>query len=453
MLSLCASSIAQTTRKADVRTFELTAVAPPTPALKHQLLFSFAERIPGNAAIAYLDAILLMGPDTGDKTEKALEAYDAKDMKAFETLARELDLASMFDELDVAGRRERCDWQPPIREKGVMTLLPHLSPLAHGVTRSIKVRALRQIQRGELPDALATLRLGYEMADRVGQEPVLVSALVSLRISSWMHDTLAQLMNHRESPNLYWALSEIPSRQLILRRAWDAEHRWLLYSSPDLATVHAGGKLTAEQWRKVLIDDMAPVYQIYEDYKHAGQRPHPHPIRDASPQVLRQAKDHYAKAHDVPVEQAEAVDPAVALGSFYFRHWQVVTDEIGKLRGLPYPLLLSRTANLRAPLERLRVEQPANPFMELVADLQKAVASFAAADRQLAALRAVEAVRSYAAAHDGQLPQRLEDVSDTPVPDNPATGKPFDYRLENEVATLSDSTLEPAMTYTIRIRK
>jgi hypothetical protein len=83
----------------------------------------------------------------------------------------------------------------------------------------------------------------------------------------------------------------------------------------------------------------------------------------------------------------------------------------------------------------------------------KVVESFARSDRELAALTAVEALRSYAADHDGQLPAKLADVTETPVPENPATGEPFEYQLENGKATLSDSKFEPKLTYTVTIRK
>ena len=65
---------------------------------------------------------------------------------------------------------------------------------------------------------------------------------------------------------------------------------------------------------------------------------------------------------------------------------------------------------------------------------------FARADRQLAALTAVEALRAYAAANGGKLPEQLDDVVETPVPANPMTGKPFTYAVSNGVATISDST-------------
>ena len=59
------------------------------------------------------------------------------------------------------------------------------------------------------------------------------------------------------------------------------------------------------------------------------------------------------------------------------------------------------------------------------------------ADRRIAALRCVEAVRFYAAGHDGKFPASFDDVKDVPVPDDPVTGKPFSYHVAGERAFLS----------------
>ena len=85
--------------------------------------------------------------------------------------------------------------------------------------------------------------------------------------------------------------------------------------------------------------------------------------------------------------------------------------------------------------------------------INRAVWIFARADRQLAAMTAVEAIRSYAAANDGNLPAKLEDITATPVPDNPTTGLPFDYGVNGDTATLSDSQSQQTLSYTIKIRK
>ena len=55
--------------------------------------------------------------------------------------------------------------------------------------------------------------------------------------------------------------------------------------------------------------------------------------------------------------------------------------------------------------------------------------------RQIALLRHVEALRLHAARHDGKLPARLCDIS-VPLPEDPFTGKPFDYTVEGTTAHL-----------------
>ncbi len=96
-------------------------------------------------------ATLLMGPDAKDKAEKALAAYDAKNMARFNNLADSLENRSVIEELDLAGRCENCDWEFPWHEEGLGTLLPQLSPASEqlrqdsqsprGSGRSIRARS------------------------------------------------------------------------------------------------------------------------------------------------------------------------------------------------------------------------------------------------------------------------------------------------------------------------
>ena len=48
-------------------------------------------------------------------------------------------------------------------------------------------------------------------------------------------------------------------------------------------------------------------------------------------------------------------------------------------------------------------------------------------DWNIAMLRIFEAMRLYAATHDGQWPDRLSDITEVPIPVNPFDGKPFLY--------------------------
>lgn len=58
-------------------------------------------------------------------------------------------------------------------------------------------------------------------------------------------------------------------------------------------------------------------------------------------------------------------------------------------------------------------------------------------DRRIAVLRVIESLRYHAATHNGALPHSLSQITEVPVPDDPATGKPFEYRLNGNSADLS----------------
>jgi hypothetical protein len=68
--------------------------------------------------------------------------------------------------------------------------------------------------------------------------------------------------------------------------------------------------------------------------------------------------------------------------------------------------------------------------------------------------RVIEALRIYAAAHNGILPEALNPLTEVPVPDDPATGEPFIYRADDGAAILhglrAGLPLQP--TYRIMVR-
>ncbi|MEX2091810.1 MAG: hypothetical protein WD971_03985, partial [Pirellulales bacterium] len=57
-------------------------------------------------------------------------------------------------------------------------------------------------------------------------------------------------------------------------------------------------------------------------------------------------------------------------------------------------------------------------------------------ERDLAAMQVIEALRMYAASHAGGLPAQLNEITEVPVPLNPATGQPFSYHLDGATAVL-----------------
>src|SRR5439155_24713515 len=102
--------------------------------------------------------------------------------------------------------------------------------------------------------------------------------------------------------------------------------------------------------------------------------------------------------------------------------------------------------------------EAANFARALLPALGKCMHAQARLERTLAALRVVEALRLYAADHKGQLPDKLADVTAVPLPNDPVTGKAFEYKRDGDGAVLTarsaDELLEPrGLRLSITVRK
>ncbi len=80
-------------------------------------------------------------------------------------------------------------------------------------------------------------------------------------------------------------------------------------------------------------------------------------------------------------------------------------------------------------------------------DLERAIASrdrvrilAKRLDVNVAALQCVEAIRSYAASHGGQLPQTLAEITEVSVPKDPMSGAAFRYSRTGAAAVLESAT-------------
>lgn len=90
-----------------------------------------------------------------------------------------------------------------------------------------------------------------------------------------------------------------------------------------------------------------------------------------------------------------------------------------------------KKAALSAPSARLGGQQP---DMERAFDGVRTLAK--RLDTDVAALQCVEAIRSYAASHGGQLPQTLAEITEVPVPKDPMSGAAFRYTRTGAGAVL-----------------
>jgi hypothetical protein len=105
---------------------------------------------------------------------------------------------------------------------------------------------------------------------------------------------------------------------------------------------------------------------------------------------------------------------------------------------MPYPIAVARLQEIESRVAVLENEGRNTLLPERwgLGPLSSTRAAQARVQREFAVLQLLEALRIHAAANGGRLPEKLADVTEVPVPEDPVTDAPFDYELSGGIARL-----------------
>jgi hypothetical protein len=440
---LLADDVAQKKSKPDEGppTVELTVspAAAPVPALKYRLLPTPSERTPGNAALDYYRALVQfsltpeqnvpMWVKTGDLAVVALDKFPQ------DKVAKELEKnRPVFTALERATRRDHCEWQVPL--EGFETQLPEFQNIRDPV-RLVTMRARLQMARGELDAALNSFKINYQLSQNISECPTIINSLIGVAITALTRDQLETFVQQAHAPNLYWALSELPVPLINFHRAIVMEPFAIENSFPEIVELRS---------RRLIPDEASRLSdRILEKWIKLGLTNNlPKTLDEAKRRFAASAEANYPEAKQLLIEAGhskagvEALPLEQAIWAASFRRWQLYWDDLIKWTFLPTP---QRRAGLDQVERRLAQFHDAHrdaifELTELIAAVPAALAASDRADRQLALLRTVEAIRLYASAHSGQLPESLDKIDAVPIPVDPTTGTAFAYRLEGDRAFL-----------------
>jgi hypothetical protein len=168
---------------------------------------------------------------------------------------------------------------------------------------------------------------------------------------------------------------------------------------------------------------------------------------------LAAARKYLTEVAGLSAARVKAMSPAEVLLLYLSRYHRELSDEVFKSTYLPYP----EGRTLLAEADKRMKSRPdtegarlATLFLPAILKVHQAQAR---TERRLALLRAIEALRMHVAANAGRLPDKLSQVTVVPVPTDPGTGQPFEYRREGQTATLTSRIPgEPLETSGLRYR-
>jgi hypothetical protein len=409
--------------------------AAAKPVLRHHLLPTFLECTPGNAAPYYLKAFMMAAEKSAqdDKSEQVVKWLTTPLGELPREQARETfaPFAESLAQVELAAHREWCRWDMPLRQGNVYEIALPEAQKARNMARLLALRARLQMAEGKHAEAIASLGTCYAMACHIAEQPFLVSGLVGMAIVRTANEQLLMLMQVPDAPNLYWSIAALPHPMIDMRMGWSVEYDCLYLQFPQLQNVrHAN--YTPEQWKQLLQEIVAKIARFAVPDQ---------PKEDPAAVVARSlaavpaakvellALGHSQKELDaMPAEQIAIL--------FMVEKYDVVRDDVFKWVSLPYWQAEKASTTFDREFASARKQGLLPPTTDLLPAILSCEFVVARTERELAALRCIEALRLYAAAHNGKLPATLDDITEVPIPINLVTGKPFGYHLEGETAVL-----------------
>ena len=470
-LALLASTSISPARSADeaptATTIILRPAGEPTPALRYRILPDRHELIPGNAAIFYHRALLLSS-QARQRAEAAASSTDeprseSSDERIYRWNTLPLDevprdeakekiaaFANALNEVVLGASRADCDWEFDLRTEGFSLLIPEIQK-CRSLSGLVQLRARLAILDGDVDEAFRWIQTGFALARHLGEGPTMIQALVGAAIESRMSKSLEELIQAPGTPSLYWALANRPRPFIDIGRALDAERTILEREIPALRDLDADvwsrprAARFAVEFQRTLgnLTDITAIRLGREAPADGPPRLEDLPARLAMIAMVARAYPEARRALIAEGRLAAEVDamPAVQAALLHaYRMHKDHQDQIYKWIGLPYwqgagPIDAATTSCLSSGRGDLSIVAL---FDQLFPPLNAVLLAMVRGERQLDALQAVEAIRLEAAARGGAFPPSLDAIAGPPAPAvDPATGKPFEYAVGPEGATLS----------------
>lgn len=401
---------------------------------------------PGNPALGYLKSFgdetnFFYGKQWVEDQDKWSE-MPLKDLPLKQISDWRFFLASALKNADDAARLDTPDWQilSKLKSEGCGLRLSELGEMRR-LSMVLKVRLRAEIAERHFDKALVTVKTIFAMSRHLCEHPTLVGNQVGITIlQETAMGPLEEMLQQPGCPNLYWALSALPSPLLSIYKGMQGER---LMFTPLLLPIDERTPMTDEQLQKVvdrfdeLIALTGKISKMGDIRKSVNAKAKDEARLTAARKQLSEAGFDPKKLKQFPPLQVILLNEMLA-----FRERR---DDDMKAMMLPYWQIQS-SLGVGGANEGENGQDRRSLFVFLFPP-DKARREQARLEQRIALLRCVEALRMYAADHDGQLPARFDDVP-VPGPIDPVSGMPFTYTLDGATATVRGTPVQREAWYT-----
>ena len=446
----------------------LSPAAAPKPVSRYYLRPEYRDLQPGEKVAGFMKCFMEQAIFFNEENTKKRQAWldmPLADLPAgveqapiHNGIAYDPAYASLMVYIDQAARYTRTEWNEwfNLRHDGINTLLPEVQQFRR-LAPVVLLRMRGEVKSGEFQRATESAKTLFGMADPLLHHPTLIGNLVGIAIVSMALDGLEEMVQQPGCPNLFWSFVDLPTPLTPIRAGLAGERLFLTGQFGSL--VKAGGPLSGVELDR-------HIEQITNIVRYEGGEP-----GSWAEQIIRNPRVRYTAWSLDKGRVADARKRLVELGGFKagvvetfpplqvvitddLVQFEVLRDEQFKGLNLPYHQAAG-LPDFEAQLKDIRRDLILAPTL-LPAALKVKTAE-ARTDQRVAYLRIIEAVRLYAHANGGTLPNTLDAIK-LPLPMDPFTGKPFEYAVKDGVATLYGANPQPDhpatnRRYELRLRK
>ncbi|HYH68859.1 MAG TPA: hypothetical protein VD866_29470 [Urbifossiella sp.] len=428
---------------------KLTAspAVPPVPALRFTLLPTARDGRSGNQVQGFYKSFgeqyhFFHNKEAIEQREKWLNAplAELRGVKELEDYG-----GTSVRQAMRAARMESIDWQivGDFKEDGITLLLPDLQQMRQLAT-VLRVRARGEIARGDFVAAAETIQTHLALARTLNEHPTLIGSLVGIAIAAVALSSVEEFVAEAGAPNLFWALSDLPSPLFDMRKAVHGERTFLTGEIDpylDRKNPMSEAQIGVAVMKVTRLLDLAapPKEALAAPAKGAKfDPPPPPPPRKAPPTPATYLGERAADAKQVAEARTRLLPapPVRDLRIEAFPPMQVILlDEVYRFEASRDDVLKWLTVPAWQLPSGFDKAEPTGLFGPLGPAIGKVSIARSRIQQQVAMLQAVEAVRAFAAANGRRAPGSLDEVR-LPLPHDPFTGKPLRYEVTNGAAVI-----------------
>lgn len=187
-------------------------------AQKLRLLPTAEEQTDADAVPLYQKAIQSLPADFNSRQFSEWRKLPPDQLPAEQVESALKKLKPVLDLVADATKCKHCNW--PFIKPGQVSqqYMDELSKYRQ-IAFALDVQAKLQITQGQFDDAMKTITTSLAMANDMGDAPTLIQGMVGIAIASLNLNRIEQFIQSQNTPNLYWALENLPQPLVNINKA------------------------------------------------------------------------------------------------------------------------------------------------------------------------------------------------------------------------------------------